>query len=299
MKQFPIQQLKNLLDENQSIVIFLPKKLVYDQIAAALALFLSFKEQGKNVSLCSEGELIVDFSHLVGLNRIKSNIGDQNLVVSLAASPDSIEKVSYQIENNRFDLVIQPKSGFQAPDPSTVNFSHHNTDAKLFFLFGVQNLADLGALYQDHQELFDQANLVTLGNTSPTFAPAHDLTDLDTPSAVETTTQFMQQLNLPVNQDIATNLMLGLQRVTNNFQALETTVDSFHTASVLLQAGAKRSQTEPLTEPSSKPSPEVSKDVLPVQEITPIESVERAPASPSSEKLSVPSDWLKPKIFKP
>jgi nanoRNase/pAp phosphatase (c-di-AMP/oligoRNAs hydrolase) len=289
MKQFPIQQLKNLLDENQSIVIFLPKKLVYDQIAAALALFLSFKEQGKNVSLCSEGELIVDFSHLVGLNRIKSNIGDQNLVVSLVASPDSIEKVSYQIENNRFDLVIQPKSGFQAPDPSTVNFSHHGTDSKLFFLFGVQNLADLGALYQDHQELFDQANLVTLGNTSPTFTPAHDLTDLDTPSAVETTTQFMQQLNLPVNQDIATNLMLGLQRVTNNFQALKTTVDSFHAASVLLQAGAKRE--------SSPPHPAVGGE-----DITPLESVERAPAT-TGESLprdsEIPSDWLKPKIFKP
>lgn len=293
MKQFPIQQLKDLLDKNQSIILLLPKKLVYDQAAAALALFLSFKEQGKNVSICSEGELIVDFSHLVGLNRIEPKIGDQNLVVSLSASPDSIEKVSYQIENNRFDLVIQPKSGFQAPDPSTVNFSHHGTDTKLFFLFGVQNLADLGALYQDHQELFAQANLVTLGNISPSFTPAHDLTDLDTPSAVETTTQFMQQLNLPVNQDIATNLMLGLQRATNNFQSLQTSADSFHTASVLAQAGAKRPQTEP----STKPSPQVGGG-----DITPLESVERAPAT-TGESLprngGVPSDWLKPKIFKP
>src|SRR5690554_7864489 len=100
---------KSVVDQSRSILVLLPSKPFFDQVAAGLALYLALRDQ-KQVQIATDSEMIVEFNRLIGVNKITQDIGSKNLIIRFVDYPaNDIERVSYDIEDGQFKLSVIPK----------------------------------------------------------------------------------------------------------------------------------------------------------------------------------------------
>jgi hypothetical protein len=285
MEQFDrFSSIKESLSTAQSILIALPKNPNYDRVAAGLALYLSLKKAGRQVSIASPEQMTVEFSSLVGVDKIKTKPEGKNLTISFDYLEDSIEKVSYNIEGGKFNLVIQPKEGFPPLSSDKVEYSYSGGQADLVLTIGVRSIEDLGALYKDNQGLFDKAKII-------------DISIEEEASLSEKITQLIADLRLPADVDIVSNLLGGIERATGNFSSPKTNAGTFEAAAFCLRIGARRI-TRRFPGPP-KPKPKVPLEPMPAG-VSATKSPEESPEEPTGEiPQQTPSpDWLEPKIYK-
>lgn len=286
----PVQQ---ALATAQTVLVVAPQKPNLDKIAAALALFLSLKKAGKSVVVACPDEMTVEFSPLVGVDKVTSQLGGKNLTISFDYVEDSIEKVSYNIENNKFNLLIQPKAGFPPLSADKVSYSYSG-GADLIFIIGAQKLEDLGNLYAQESKLYEQKSTVNIDvDAKNTQFGGINLTDPTVSSCSEITTGLIATLKLPVDQDIASNLLLGIEEMTKRFSSPETTAATLEAAAFCLRSGGRRAGVPP----QAKPVKEIP--LKPPLSPMPSEiSAKKPPEKPKEEKEKPSPDWLEPKIFK-
>ena len=110
-KNYPLAELKQRLESASKILIVLPQNPLFDQVAASLSLSLALAEDQKNAPVVCASPMTVEFNHLVGVNKIENQIRGTDLIISLNYPVEQIEKVSYNDDNNRPNVVIQPKAG--------------------------------------------------------------------------------------------------------------------------------------------------------------------------------------------
>lgn len=293
-KAYPFGELKSLLDQAQAVEIFLPTNPKFDQVAAALALKLALVKAGKSTSVLSPSLMIVEFSHLVGVDTIgEKAAGGRDLVVSLNYPLDQIEKVSYNDEGSRLNLVIQPKEGAPKVEKDQLVFSYQGGGKSLQITVGVDNpsrLSQLGAQ-------LDFSQVVNVDNSASNSQYGKlNLVDGNASSCSEMAVAIISGLNLSVDQDIANNLYLGLRESTHNFSAENIGADTFEAASICLRWGAKRSTgifvQKPVFEKNTVP--QKPKSQTPIKFTGP----QKPPISPPQNSNSPSPDWLEPKIFK-
>ena len=273
MEEFnQFSSIRESLATAQSIFIALPKNPNYDRVAASLALFLSLKKAGRKVSIASPQEMTVEFSSLVGVDKIKTKSEGRNLKISFDYLEDSIEKVSYNIEGGKFNLVIQPKDGFPPLSSDEVEYSYGEGQADLVLTIGVRSIEDLGFLYKDNRGLFDRAKVI-------------DINIEEEASLSEKITRLIADLRLPTDVDIASNLLGGIERATGNFSSPKTNAGTFEAAAFCLRLGARRITRK-------FPGPQRPKPKVPLEPMPAGVSATKSPEEPPS------SDWLGPKIYK-
>jgi nanoRNase/pAp phosphatase (c-di-AMP/oligoRNAs hydrolase) len=239
--QAQTEEIKKVLDPAKSVFVLLPQNPNLDAAAAALSLFLSLKEAGKNTFIGSPTKMRVEFSTLVGIDRVSDKIGNRNLIISFDYAEDAIEKVSYNVEEGKFNLVIEPKSEHPPLDSKKVNFSYEGIEAPLIFIVGAKKLEDLGALYEKDRQAFNQTSIVNVDRaTTNTKFGQINLVNSGAAALSEIIYKLLKNLNLPLNIDIAGNLLKGIEVQTQNLQAPFASPDTFETVAQLMRAGAKR-----------------------------------------------------------
>lgn len=239
--------LKDMVKNAKSIYVVLGANPNYDAVAAALSLYLSFQQAGKYVQISCATPMRVEFSYLVGVDQIKEKLGSKNLVISFNYSEESVEKVTYAIDEatKRFNLVIAPRTGGKPLDPATVDYTLAGAEADLVFLVGVSQLEDLGALYTAEQYFFDSSYTISL--TTYQSQPFARMT-LDTTGQTclaEGVGVLLTQVEFEPKDDIATNLLSSIEQATNRFQSLGVGPDTFELIAKLMRNGARRSATNP------------------------------------------------------
>ncbi len=283
----PVQQ---VLTASQSVLVAAPQKPKFDKIASALALYLSLKKAGKTAEVACPDEMTVEFSPLVGVDKINQRLGGKNLIISFDYVEDSIEKVSYNIENNKFNLLIQPKAGFSPLSTEKVNYSHSG-GSDLILVVGAQKLEDLGSLYAEGKNSYAQRPVVNIDiDSKNTQFGKINLFNPAASSCSEIIASLISTLKLPIDQDIATNLLLGVEEATQGFTAPGASASTFEIAAFCLRAGGRRIKVPKAPEVKpQKPAP-----------LSPMPSGVSAKTPPKEpENKEKPSaDWFEPKIFK-
>jgi len=273
-------QLQPPLTAAKDILLIINPEADFDGVAAALSLFLSLKktkEQSQlpagEVAIICPKPMTVEFSSLVGVDQIKQKWQGNNLTISFDYPEDSIEKVSYNIENHKFNLLIQPKKGFKPLATDKIEYHYSGQQPDLVFTIGVHGLADLGKIYLQNKGLFDQTRLVNidLDSGNQHFGKIN-LIDARAASLSEIVALMLIHLSLAVDVDIATNLLSGLQRTTAGFDLAKTSAMTFEAAAFCLRAGAARLNQKNLIKP---------KDGQMIK-----------------NKQTPSPDWLEPKIYK-
>ncbi len=275
--QTDFTKIKDLVNGANDLLVVTHEHPTFDSIGSSLALSLGLASLGKKVTVACPDPMTVELSSFVGVNKIVSEAGKKNFVISLDYVEGSIEKVSYNIAGNTFNLVIEPRAGFPMFSEDKVHYSHAGTPADLIFAVDTIHLGGLKSLYEEDKELYATKPIVNIDrHPNNVHFGQINLVDNQASSTAEVVGSLLAALGISLTEDIATNLLNALYGGTNNFQNPAVSASAFTLAASCVRAGGKRFRVK---EPSPV-SPPIATDTT-------------IPQSPQA-----PADWLKPKIFK-
>ena len=240
MQNLDLKGFQQALSEAKSVVILMPEKPSLDTVASATALSLVLSQDNKEVTVACPSPMLVEFNRLVGVQKVTDSIENRNLTISFEDyEATNVERVSYNIENGKFMLVIAPKTGKLAPNKDQVVVGYRGVAGDLVIVVGTPSKDALGKFNQE-KELFVEGSKVALVNNTPVsgFSSASELISPDASSISEATLRVIEGLNLHLNPDIATNLLAGLRAGTDSFQKA-VAAETFSAASRLVSAGAR------------------------------------------------------------
>lgn len=283
--QDQLNALKAKIQEVNSVLITFAANPNQDSIAAALAFYLSLKNSGKKVVVAASQPVTVRDSHLVALDKVKTDIGGNNLVITLNVPEDRVDKVTSNTEGGHLNLIINPREGAEPVTEKDIVFGYSGAVADLIIVIGAADLKDVGTLAEKEVELFTKSTIANISNQVGSFG-AINITDPSSSNS-ELVTALLKELALPMDVDIANNLMIGIEAGTDNLSSPNMTADTFEALAVLYRTGARR-QVKTIVPQQAK----IVAD-MPIVDNGPV--IEETPTQPVAEPQA---DWLKPKIYK-
>lgn len=303
-----LQKAKDLVGTAKDIVVVTHGSPTMDSMGGSLALMLGLASLGKQSTVICPDAMTVGLSSFVGADKVAREFGKKNFVVSLDYVDGSVEKVSYNIEGKKFNLVVEHRPGFEPMSADKVQYSYQGTSADLIISVDTLTLGGFGPAYEQHKDLFANKQIINIDFHKDNANYGNiNLVDPGASSTSELVAEFLATLGVKLTTDIATNLLNAIYDATSNFQKSNVTSMAFEVASVCLKAGAKRfgiaedshrsapAAASPATDiPASTHAP-VQPMVAPQTQSIPQTNMPQQVVSPSTPP---PSDWLKPKIFK-
>lgn len=247
-----ITKVKELLDKAQNVLIVTHEHPNADSIGSALTLSMGIASLGKKVTVVCPDPMTVELSSFIGIQKVTREVSSKNFIISLDYVDGSIDKVSYNIEGDKFNLVIEPRPGFEGFSEDKVRYTHGGVSADLIFTVDTIHFGGLKKVYDDNKALFDSKPVVDI-DRHPNNAKygAINMIDPAASSTVELVSQLLSHIGVALTQDIATNVLNALYGATNSFQNPNVSIASFELAAACLKAGGKRFA------PSMRPSEEV------------------------------------------
>ncbi len=294
--QTELTKVKELVDKANDILIVTHEHPAFDSIGSSLALYLGLISLGKKVTIACPDPITVELSSFVGVNKVTHDISKKNFVISLDYVEGSIEKVSYNIEGNTFNLVIEPRPGFPSFSSDKVHYSAGAAASDLIFTINTIHLGGLKKLYEDNKEIFASKPVINIDrHPNNVHYGQVNLVDTQASSTAELVGQLLPTLGVSMSEDIATNLLNALYGGTNNFGNFNVTAGAFDLAASCTKAGGRRFH-RPLT-PEELPKIEAVNLQPPIAE-TSMKPIARSAEGHAPNPVQTPADWLKPKIFK-
>lgn len=282
-----MQQISDILQKANTILIATHERPTADSIGSTLSLYLALTSLGKKVTVALPEQITVELSHFVGVNKIVSEINKKNFVISLDYEEGSIEKVSYNIDGNRFNLVIEPREGFDSLSKDKVHFSNAGSSFDAVITVDTISLGGLKKLYDQDKETFTSKPIINIDRhpNNGSYGKVN-IVDTQASATIEIAHELIESLGVAITQDIASNILNALYVATQNFTSQHVTPKTFEIASKMVKAGGKRFRSSVSHVTEEMPSPEEVQT-----------AVEEEPIPPPAEH-EAPPDWLKPKIFK-
>lgn len=281
--QFMDNTFSSLISSANSILILLSDRPSFDQVAAALSLYLSLRGI-KDAVVSSPKPMTVEFNRLVGVNKITQELGNKNLTISFKDYPaENIERVSADVEGSQFKLTVIPKAGLTSPQREQVELSSSGVASDLVILVGGNNDSDFSSL---NREDLSGAKIVHVGIKQLLASPNKGIMSFTLPvsSLSELITILIKESSLTLDGDSATNLIAGIEEASNNFTGEAVSADTFEVFANLLRSGGQRQQKGGIKR-------EYPKGSIPGQDLK-VEKVEKKELPPA------PKDWFEPKIYK-
>jgi len=309
---------KNIIDKSKSILILLPTKPNFDQVAAGLSLYLALREE-KDVQISSPTPMTVEFNRLIGVNKISQELGNKNLVIRfIDYKASDIERVSYDIEDGQFRLTVIPKQRISPPAKEQVELSYTGISADTVIIIGGTSESNFPAI--SAKEL-SEADILHIGIRDISLSSNKGYISFSRPasSVSEVVAFLIKESGKKFDADIATNLLMGIEVASNNFADPAVSADTFSIVAELLRAGGRRAISQPGVRPLDFPAGAIPSfparpqgftqtpqpSFQSVQVSQPLQSHQvktQADINSSQgeldEEKEAPKDWLRPKIYK-
>lgn len=265
--------MKNIFTELQnskSILIMLPKNPYFDQVAAATSLSLIIQDRAQS-TIHSDSPMLVEFNRLVGVDSVKNDLGAGSVVVRFAGYPaESIQKVSYDIEQGEMRLLVYLQPGSTAPSKDQIVTELEAVNPDTIVLIGGANQNHFPKL---SDPAFANTKLIHFGISNFNLDPSRTFDELAQSSSSISELLAIQAIDsdgVKINTDVATNLFSGIVDATRNFTSSSVTSSTFSVSAKLLEKGARRERVQP----------------------------KQQPVGNSVANNTPPADWMQPKIFK-
>lgn len=323
-----------IIKSASSILIVLGKQAKRDGFAAALGLYLSLIQEGKSVHMCTEADA-TQAEGLVGVDKIEKTLqlGGNVLKVSFPYSDGTIDKVTYNITDDRFNLLVEPKQGQSPLDSKNVQFAYTGGAVDAIICIEAQSLESLGNVYMENPDIFEQQKIINIDRRfdNKNFG-IENIVEKQFSSTSEIIFDILGLMRTNISPDASSNLYAGVASATNNFSSFSTNAHTFETVSALLKSGARKPSpvqartqgtfgagirtpfqqvqrpiTQPFAPSMTMQQPYAQEHIDPqgfvsqqaasgVVMQTQVEQPK--PSSVQNEDKKPPIDWLKPKIFK-
>ena len=294
----------SLIDSATSILIVLPTKPYFDQVAAGLSLYLSIRDR-KEASIFCPSPMTVGFNRLIGVNKISTELGSKNLTIRFAGyDATNIDKVSYDIDNGEFKLTVVPKTGLTAPQKEQVDVSYAGISADLVILVGGANDSHFPILLSDE---LSGAKVSHIGTR--VLDSKREVMSFAKPGATtsELVANLIKENGLTIDTDTATDLVMGIEEGSANFSSSEVTPETFETFAYLLRNGGARMPKVKLSPMNFPPgaiptrpfrAPSVQQPATPVSQVETQPEASVPETGEENPDVNPPSDWFQPKIYK-
>lgn len=229
MKNYNVSDLKTALQQAQNVQIVVPN-LSVDGIASALALGMTLKKANKQVAVYCPQTPDANYSKLAGMDLLTDTSAiAKDLTISVDFPLDQIEKVSYNDDGGKLNLVVQTKPG--SPKVETEKISIQNQNGPSFDLTIL--LGDPTALGE--KSIVLQASpvaLITPAQTETTYA--YTILDPEAPFS-EIFSFLIPMLGYELDIDPSKNLLVALRVATQGF-SINISPESFEAAGICLRA---------------------------------------------------------------
>ncbi|MBI2031483.1 MAG: hypothetical protein HYT08_02600 [Candidatus Levybacteria bacterium] len=303
------EQINDYINKANKIGIAVGKTLQIDDLAGALALYLSLEKQGKNVSIASPAETLVQHSVIFGIDRVKSSFDEAagDMTVSFPYQEGEIEKISYTLEDGFLNIIVKAGEEGLSFSEKDVVFKRSSGNPDLLFVVGTPRLSDLEKIFDPHA--FKDTAVVNIDNKADNQGFGDIVLASSSFSSVsEKVADLMLSLNFPMDPDIAQNLLLGIEDATSSFQNPRTSSLAFEMAANLLKKGARRKNVEQSVRAENMPEEESS--IFAPQKTPGFQEARREERrdrkNPPQDqtrnigkpKKNPPMEWLTPKIYK-
>lgn len=250
---------EKLIKEARHILILTGKDPDLDVLGAAFFLEKTFSSLGKNIQIVAKGRLPADYSHLSG--KIKEKIEPKKLVVSFNYRKNSIEKVSYDMDSENFNVLIYPRD--KEISKEDVQLFHAGLDPDLAICLGLASLSDLEEYERNY--LLDKA-IVNIDKVAENGLYGRiNFVKEGADSVCAIVADLLEKTSVQLPTTAADHLIMGLRAATENFTSV-TDPTTFEAAafSTRIKKGIKR-QVKQVGE---------------------------------QQDPSVPKEWLAPKVFR-
>jgi hypothetical protein len=304
------------LDPARHVSILISQKPQFDTVASALGLKIALESAGKNIRVVCPDPMLVEFNRLVGVESVTDAFGSRNLVISFPDQTEHVDKVSYNLDKGELQLVITPKADAPDLDHRKLRFVSGVGRTDLIILMDVDSLADLGHIYDEARDHFQSTTLISLshGQVRENYTE-NQIFDNESSSLSELVTHLVDSLGLGINSDAASNLLVGLEKATENFQSPVVSASTFEAAVILMRQGAKRHHEISASDfpegaiPSapnvafsevgpSRPPPPPQKSSVQSGYGTDSDQPLTEEKKPRTAEKKAPADWYEPKIYK-
>jgi c-di-AMP phosphodiesterase-like protein len=291
-----ITKIKDLLAPAHEVLLVTHEHPTFDSMGSTLALYLGLITLGKHVTVACPDPMTVELSGFIGADKVINMLGKKNFIISLDYVDGSIEKVSYNIEGDKFNLVIEPRPGFEIFNADKVHYSYAGSAANVIITVDTIHLGGLKKLFDEDKDLYATKPIVNIDRHPNNAHYGHtNMVNPQASSTAEVVGNLLTGLGVTFTDDIATNLINALIGATNNFQNPSVTAEAFEFAATCMKAGGKRFTKAVVPEEEIPVSGGESVNYEP-------QKVEAVPLKPSpvkpEPKKQAPPEWLKPKIFK-
>ncbi|MDD4026731.1 MAG: hypothetical protein PHO75_00915 [Candidatus Shapirobacteria bacterium] len=228
MKNYNVSEIKNLLTTAKTALIAVPQ-LSVDSIGSALALALLLKKSNITAKVFCPQKTDANYTKLSGLELLTDIYNPNDLIVTLDYPLDQIEKVTYNQDNGKLNLVVQTKEGSPKVAENQILISNQASAADINFIFGDEAL--LGA----HSNIVNKGNWINISPNSieKPWAKAN-VFDQDAPFS-EILTFLLPMLGLELNPDSAKNLLIALRVATQSF-SINVSPETFEAGALCLRA---------------------------------------------------------------
>jgi phosphoesterase RecJ-like protein len=181
------------------------------------------------------------YQFLPGIDKATANIGSKSLVVSIDVGENPIEKINYNADGAKFNLILTPKTG--QVDVDQIEYSYTGIDYDAIIAVDTATRELLGTWADSFAtELADTPFVNIDHHPTNTHFGTINFVDADAPSATVVIYHLLQQLNLEITPDIATNLLAGLLSDTSGFANSNASPLGLRTAAELVERGVNYHQ---------------------------------------------------------
>jgi len=239
------EALINKVKPAEKILLVYGDKAPFGAVAMTLSVYLWLRAAGKQVMLVSPALPVVEFSSLVGINKVKSKLNGENLVITLPGAASKIDKVISDLDQaaDRLSLIVKPKKPGDIGEIMSLPVHYQAPDYDLIWLIDVQSTSELETLGATGPAYWTspERNLVWTDFATPAPVPAEWSVQLgkdDSFAAVWA--QTCRQAGWMIDADQASNLLMALEQESDHFGAVSTSAEIFELAAWLLRQGAVR-----------------------------------------------------------
>lgn len=243
------KQIYRQIEKANKILILFPHTKEEDPLAASLSFYLILQKLGKKVNIVkvkknkdvSYSEKSLNFlPKFQEINKDLKNL--RNFIVSLNIKDTKINKIKYTIDNDYLNFIISPEVGSLSSEDLQLVSGEFNYD--LIINFAIHDLNSLGKNYEENVEFFYKTTIINIDNSSVNEDYGQiNFIDLNSISISEIAYHLIKNYkNSIITEDIATCLLAGIIKKTNNFKTKNLNPKTLLASSELISLGARREE---------------------------------------------------------
>ncbi|AKM84981.1 MAG: phosphoesterase RecJ domain-containing protein, phosphoesterase RecJ domain-containing protein [candidate division Kazan bacterium GW2011_GWA1_50_15] len=242
METAPKQQAVELINRSNQILI-VPSRPDGDSIGSSLALLQVLTKLGKTVTLGVLDPVSQTYRFLPKVEDIATDInGMRDFVITLDSPNASADRLSYNFDEGKLNIIITPKSGRYRPED--VVFTQGQFKYDTVIVLDAADLHQLGLAYDRYPTLFQEIPIINIDHhASNAYFGSVNLVDLTATSTAEILIGLIEALGVNlIDPGVATCLLTGIIADTGSFQNANTTPKSLTVAAQLVGFGAQQQE---------------------------------------------------------